>query len=342
MTDPLVTIIIPCFNEEGFISGILEDILQQDYTNELLEVLVIDGMSNDGTQEIVKDYHERYPFMRLVLNAKQFVPYALNLGIQQARGEVIAIMGSHARYPQRYISTLVHAMYELDADNVGGVCVATSTGATARSKAIASALSSPFGVGNAMFRIGAGKRMKTDTVTFGCYRRTIFDKIGLFDEELLRNQDDEFNGRLLKNGGVIWLIPEIKIVYFPRATIKGTRKMFYQYGLFKPLVTAKLGKPATFRQLVPPLFLLFLVFFLPASFLHPLLRNVFLAGISLYLLGNFSETLRICLRQHSFLQALYLPWLFFLIHVSYGYGYLAGIVKFIIFRKKVEGVKTSR
>ena len=184
--------------------------------------------------------------------------------------------------------------------------------------------------------------MKTDTVTFGCYRRSIFDKIGFFDEELLRNQDDEFNGRLLKNGGVIWLLPEIKIVYFPRATIKGTRKMFYQYGLFKPLVAAKLGNPATFRQLVPPLFLLFLVFFLPASFLHPLLRNVFLAGISLYLLGNFSETLRICLRQHSFLLALYLPWLFFLIHVSYGYGYLAGIVKFIIFRNKIEGVKTSR
>lgn len=340
--DPLVSIIIPCFNEEGYISGILEDIVHQDYAPTLLEVLVVDGMSSDRTQDIVRKYHEKFPFIRLELNERQFVPFALNLGIQQSEGEVIAIMGSHAQYPPDYISTLVHALFELNADNVGGVCAAMPAGPTVRARAIASALSSPFGVGNAMFRIGAGKRMKVDTVTFGCYRRSVFDTIGLFDGELLRNQDDEFNGRLLKNGGVIYLIPEIKILYYPRTTLKATRRMFYQYGLFKPLVSAKLGRPATVRQLVPPLFLLFLIFFLPGSFFHPALCIVFLSIAGLYLVVNFFETLRICIQKHSFLQGFYLPWLFFLIHVSYGYGYLEGIVKFIILRKKVEGIKTSR
>jgi glycosyltransferase involved in cell wall biosynthesis len=340
--NPLVSIIIPCFNEENYISGILDDILQQDYRKESLEVLVVDGMSSDGTQEIIRSYQERYPFIRLELNERQFVPFALNIGIHKSTGEVVAIMGSHAQYPTDYISTLVDALFELNADNVGGVCVATAAETTARARAVAGALSSPFGVGNAMFRIGASKKMKVDTVTFGCYRRSVFDKIGMFDEELLRNQDDEFNGRLLKNGGVIYLIPEVRIIYYPRTTIKGIRRMFYQYGLFKPLVAVKLGRPATMRQLVPPLFVIFLLSFLAGSFIHPVIRAVFLSVTGLYVLSNFLVTLRICLRDHSFIQSLYLPWLFVLIHLSYGWGYLVGIVKFIILRNKVKEVKTSR
>jgi len=340
--NPLVSIIIPCFNEEKYISGILDDILKQDYRKESLEVLVVDGMSSDGTQEIIRQYQKRYPFIRLEVNERQFVPFALNLGIHKSNGEVIAIMGSHAQYPPDYISSLVHALFELNADNVGGVCVATPAETTPRARAIAGALSSPFGMGNAMFRIGSRKRMKVDTVTFGCYRRSVFDKIGLFDEELLRNQDDELNGRLLKNGGVIYLIPEVRIAYYPRATLKGIQRMFYQYGLFKPLVALKLGRPATLRQLVPPLFVLFLMSFLAGSFIHPFIRAVFLLVTGLYILTNFLVTLRICLRDHSVIQSLYLPWLFLLIHLSYGWGYLVGIVKFIIFRKKIIVVKTSR
>jgi glycosyltransferase involved in cell wall biosynthesis len=340
--NPLVSIIIPTFNEEKYISGILDDILHQDYRIESLEVLVVDGMSNDRTQEIIRGYGDRYPFIRLELNERQFVPFALNLGIQKSKGEVIAIMGSHAQYPPDYISSLVHALFELNADNVGGVCVASPADTTSRARAIAGALSSPFGVGNAMFRIGAGKRMKVDTVTFGCYRRSVFEKIGMFDEELLRNQDDEFNGRLLKNGGVIYLIPEVRIGYYPRTTLNSIRKMFYQYGLFKPLVALKLGRPATLRQLIPPLFVLFLLSLPAGSFIHPVIRTVYLSVTGLYVIANFLFTIRICLRDHSFKHSLYLPWLFVLMHVSYGWGYLAGIVKFIILRKKVKAVKTSR
>jgi len=340
--DPLVSIIVPCFNEENYISDVLDDILLQDYQKELLEVIVVDGMSSDRTQEIVRQYHERYPFIRLELNKQQFVPFALNLGIQESKGEVIAIMGSHAQYPQHYISFLVHALFDLNADNVGGVCVATPAESTTRAKAIANALSSPFGMGDAMFRIGASKRMKVDTVTFGCYRRSVFDKIGMFDEDLFRNQDDELNGRLVKNSGTIYLLPEVSITYYPRSTIKGVWRMFYQYGLFKPMVALKLGKPATLRQLIPPLFVVFLVSFLAGSFMNPVLFEIFLYVFGLYLLIDIIVTLRICFRDHSFLQALVIPWLFFLIHLSYGCGYLVGIQKFIILRKKVSVLKTSR
>ncbi|MCX6248576.1 MAG: glycosyltransferase family 2 protein [Bacteroidetes bacterium] len=340
--DPLVSIIIPCFNEEKYISGILEDILNQDYPRELTEVLVVDGMSSDGTQAVIRQYQEKYLFIRLEINEQQFVPFALNLGIRRSKGEVIMIMGSHAKYPPGYISVLVKALIELNADNVGGVCVATPAEPSTRARAIAASLSSPFGVGDARFRIGAGKRMKVDTVTFGCYRRSVFERIGMFDEELLRNQDDEFNGRLLKNGGVIYLIPEVRILYYPRSTIKGVQRMYYQYGLFKPLVASRLGRPATIRQMVPPLFVLYLLSFLAASFFHPVFRIVFISVTGLYLLLDIVFSLRTCLRERSFRQLLYLPWLFPLIHLSYGWGYLTGIVKFIIFRKKVKGVKTSR
>jgi glycosyltransferase involved in cell wall biosynthesis len=337
-----VSVVIPCFNEEKYIGGILDDILAQDYPKENLEVMVVDGMSRDRTPDIIRSYGERHPFIRLEPNEKQFVPFALNIGIRKAKGELIVIMGSHAKYPPGYISGLVAASAELNADNVGGVCVAMPAAAKVKANAIASVLSSPFGVGNAMFRIGAGKRMKVDTVTFGCYRRQVFERIGYFDEELLRNQDDEFNGRLLKNGGTIYLIPEIKIEYYPRSTISGLRRMYYQYGLFKPLVARKLGRPATIRQLVPPLFLLFLLAFIPGSFFHPYILITLISVAGLYILAGLLMTAKIAWKKKQPGQLFFLPWLFPVVHFSYGWGYLVGIVRFIIFRKKIKAVKTSR
>ena len=267
--EPSVTIIIPCFNEEKFMVSLLENILIQDYPRERLEVLVIDGMSTDGTREIIQDYHERFPFIRLLLNEKRFVPFALNAGIEESGGDVIIRMDAHSGYPPGYVSTLVRALEQTGGDNVGVSWNTQPANNSVMANAISAATSSAFGVGNSMYRLGVSGIRKVDTVPYGCFHKSIFDRIGKFDEELLRNQDDEFNGRIIKNGGSIYLVPEVSITYYARPDIRSLLRMFYQYAFFKPLVNRKLGKPATLRQFAPPLFILFLFLGWIGYFIHP-------------------------------------------------------------------------
>lgn len=338
--DKTVSIIIPCYNEKKFISALLEDVLRQDYPPELTEVLVVDGISNDGTRDIIAQYLEKHSSIRLLDNEKRYVPFAMNLGIGASRGDIIIRMDAHTFYPANYISLLVKYLFELKADNVGAVLVNMPGNDTLEALAISKALSSPFGVGNAKFRTGIRQIQRADTVPFGCYRREIFEKIGLFDEELLRNQDDEFNARLLKNGGTIYLIPEITIQYFTRTSVLKLIKMYFQYGLFKPLVSYKIGRPTTKRQLVPLFFVLYLAVTLIGSPFSDWSLFFLLAGFGIYLLTAIFFSINIA-RKSKMAMLLYLPWLFFCIHISYGWGYLAGIFKFLLFRQKKRHVALS-
>ena len=290
--DPFVSVIIPTFNEEKYISSLLENILQQDYPGDRLEVFIIDGLSNDRTPEIIEDYHKRHPSIQMLLNEKRFVSFALNLGIKKSHGDVIIRMDAHSEYPVDYISKLVRYLFELKADNVGGTWITKPADDSAKANSIAIAVSSVFGVGDAQYRLGVNKVRKVDTVPFGCFRRSLFDKIGLFDEELLRNQDDEFNARITENGGSIYLVPDVPIIYYARRDISSLLKMFYQYSFFKPLVNRKLKKPATIRQFVPPLFVLFLLLGWMTVFISPDLFFIFIGGIGLYLLFNIVFTVK--------------------------------------------------
>jgi hypothetical protein len=230
----------------------------------------------------------------------------------------------------------------LNADNVGGMLITVPADPSMKSTAIAKVLSSPFGVGNAYFRIGSKDVKKVDTVTFGCYRRSVFDRIGLFDEELLRNQDDEFNARLIHNGGSIYLIPEVKIRYYTRSSVKGLWRMYFQYGLFKPLVNIKLKRPATIRQFFPPAFVLFLILTMAGSFFTSWMLLGLLAGFGIYLLTDLFFTILIAMEAGNSLLCLFLPWLFLILHLSYGSGYLAGIIKFVLFKGKKSAVPSTR
>jgi len=339
---PLVSVIVPCYNEEKFIPSLMGCILSQDYPAEKLEIFFIDGMSNDATRELVEKYRSDKPDIHLLLNKQRFVPFALNLGIKNCHGEVIIRMDAHSQYPVNYISTLVRYLLELNADNVGGVWITKPANCSLKALAIAGALSSVFGVGNSYFRIGSSEIRKADTVPYGCFRRGIFDKIGLFDQELLRNQDDEFNARILENGGTIYLIPEVTITYHARPDLTSLIKMFYQYGFFKPLVNIKLRQPATIRQFIPPLFVLFLLFGWTGFLVAPAGGLVFLAGLCLYLLGDLFFTFKGMVDGRRFLLLFYMPWIFFLVHVAYGWGYLAGTIKFVILRKRQMVVSSSR
>ena len=320
----MISVICPIYNEEKYIGKCIESILEQDYSREEMEVLFVDGMSTDRTREIVAGYIERYPFIRLLDNPRRIVPPALNEGIRAAKGEVVIRLDAHAIYPRNYFSVLVKKLYELGADNVGGVCRTLPVRDTPVCRAIAMALSSGFGMGNSHFRIGATREMEVDTVPFGCFRREVFDQIGLFDEELVRNQDDEFNGRIIKNGGKIYLIPSLVIDYYARDTVGKVRRMFYQYGLFKPLVNKKLGSPATSRQFFPLCFVVGLIVGGVLSLFCKSIACIYSGVICLYVLLALVSGLK---ESKDVREVAILVWVFFSIHVSYGWGYLRGIWK---------------
>jgi glycosyltransferase involved in cell wall biosynthesis len=340
--EPRISIIVPCYNEAGFIKKLLQNIVEQDYPREKTEVYIVDGMSIDGTREIISDFIKSYSYIHLLDNEKRYVPFALNKGISISTGEVIIRMDVHADYPTDYVSRLVQSLYQLNADNVGGSWITLPGDSTVKSLAIASALASPFGVGNAYYRLNQNATREVDTVPFGCYHREVFDRISLFDEDLLRNQDDSFNANLIKNGGKIFLIPDIKIRYYARTSVKSTLKMFYQYGLFKPLGNRKINKPATLRQLIPPAFVLFLILSITGSLFTNLALVAGIIVLAVYLLINLIVTFAITGKNSQPRLILYLPWIFFLIHISYGSGYLYGIVKFIILGQKKSTVKHTR
>lgn len=325
----MLSVICPIYNEEKYIGKCIESILAQDYPKDDLEVLFVDGMSTDRTRDIVTEYTKKYPFIRLIDNPDRIVPPAMNIGIKASKGSIIIRLDAHAIFPDNYFSQLVHYLIKLKADNVGGVCRTLPIDKSTVCQSIASVLSSRFGMGNSHFRVGAAEIMEVDTVPFGCFRRELFDRIGYFDEELIRNQDDEFNGRIIKNGGKIFLLPFLTIDYYARDTIKKVWKMFYQYGLFKPLVNRKLGSPATIRQFFP-------LCFVTGLLLGPLLglfdiRFLYLYAlvVLLYIGIAFCYSMRESVNIKRILTQTYI---YFVVHFSYGWGYINGLYK-LLFKK---------
>lgn len=329
---PKITVIIPTYNEEKFIRNCIDSIIAQDYKKEFIEVLVIDGMSNDKTRNIVEDYSIRYQFIKLLRNPQLLTPYALNIGIAKSNGQFIIRVDAHAKLPKNYFSTLILKAKELDADNIGGVINTLPANNSPKAKSIAIALSHPFGVGISYFRVGTKNIRQVDTVPFGCFRRELFDKLGFFDVELIRNQDDEFNARIIKNGGKIFILPDLKVDYYARDTFSKLSKMFYQYGLFKPLVNKKLGKPATIRQFFPLFFISGLIIGIFLSLLNKVLLILYFCILGLYLIMSIFFSLKIALKTNFFRLIFLLPYTFLIIHLSYGFGYLIGIFKFLIFK----------
>lgn len=325
-----VSVICPTFNEERYISKCIESIINQDIGIDALEFLIIDGRSTDRTRKIVTEYIEKYPFIRLLDNPHRVVPYALNTAIDNCKGQYIVRIDGHCTYPRNYISRLTSLAESLDADNIGALWRTLPANHSLKAHCIASALSHKFGVGSAAYRIGCTELRKVDTVPFGCFRRDLFSRIGVFDTDLIRNQDDEFNGRIIKNGGSIYLVPDLVIDYYARDSFTKLFKMFYQYGLFKPLVNKKLGTPTTLRQFAPLLFVLGLIFGAFVCWIHPVLSSIYAAVILVYLCLSLFFSLT---NASSPKGVLLLMWSFFVMHFSYGLGYLMGIYK-IVFRKK--------
>jgi glycosyltransferase involved in cell wall biosynthesis len=341
----LVSVIIPCLNEVNHIETCIESLMGGDFPQERLEVLVVDGMSDDGTRPILQSLESRYPVMRVLDNPRKIQSAALNIGIGHSKGTVIVRMDAHCEYPTDYVSKLVDWLDRSGADNVGGVWEHCPSADTATARAIAIVLSHPFGVGNASYRTGTSAARWVDTVPFGCYRREVFDRVGLYDEEMVRNEDDELNGRLLRHGGRILLVPDVVIRYFPRESLSKLWRMSYQYGYFKPLVERKIGRVLTLRQLVPAAFLCGIVISGLCA-IWSWTAKVMLAVI----VGSYTVTIAgIVLRsitRYGLWPSLMLLAAFPTLHFGYGFGFLKGIWDFLILRRKgvrdVTSVPLSR
>jgi glycosyltransferase involved in cell wall biosynthesis len=337
---PKVSVIIPCLNEAKFIGPCLDSVLSGDFPSADMEVLVVDGNSEDGTGRIVDQYAQRHRNVRQVPNPMRNTPCALNIGLAHSRGDVIIRLDAHALYPPGYITQLVDWLEKSGADNVGGVWETVPAGSGSTCRAIAIALSHPFGVGNSYFRIGSKEPRWVETVPFGCYRRQVFDRIGVFDEELLRNQDDEFNYRLLKHSGRILLIPDIVTRYYARDSFRRLWRMYFQYGLFKPLVIFKIGGVVRLRHAIPALLVCSVgLGALLAVFVRPLL----IVPVALLLLYAFAALLGAIAGTRRAAEGLALVpklWIAFAtIHWAYGLGFACGIGK--LAGRRWRGFNTS-
>jgi glycosyltransferase involved in cell wall biosynthesis len=335
-----VSVVLPCFNEARNIRSCLDSIVASDFPKDQLEVLVVDGQSDDGTREIVCQFSERYPWIRLLENVRRITPVAMNIGIRSAKGPIVMRMDAHTVYPTNYISGLVQWLIRSKADNVGGISIVRPANHSTKAHAIAYALSRPWGVGNSHFRIGAAEPKWVDTVPFGCYWKEVFDRIGLYNERLVRNQDDELNHRLIKHGGRILLVPEIVSFYMARESLKKLWTMFYQYGYFKPLAARAVGAVMTVRQLIPSAFLICLIF---ALFLAPwsdTMTDMFKLIVVTYAALDFTVSLSAAF-ERGLRCSLWLIVVFPILHMSYGIGYIKGILDFIVLRKRESSVSVA-
>ena len=215
MQEVKVTLIIPCRNEENYIEECINSALKQTYKN--IEILVVDGMSEDKTRDIVKNMSSIHNNIRLINNFKMITPCALNIGIEESSGQAIIIIGAHSYLDEKFVENNVRNLYEKGYDCSGGVIETINENYIG--SLISKAMSCPFGVGNALFRY-TDKELEVDTVPFGAYKKETLNKIGYFDTELVRNQDDELNLRLINNGGKILLSPDIKSKYYSRGVFE--------------------------------------------------------------------------------------------------------------------------
>jgi len=325
-----VSIIVPCRNEAAHVEEFLDALLRQRAPGLDLEVLVVDGMSNDGSREIVARYATRHSSIRILANPALVVSTGLNVALRAATGDIVLRMDVHTSYADDYVLQCVRVLERTGADNVGGPWVARGHGVV--SEAIAAAFASPIVSGGGRAHAAAYEG-PVDTVYLGCWRRDAFRRFGLFDEELVRNQDDEFNFRITRAGGVVWQSPAIRSWYMPRNSLRGLYRQYFQYGYWKVRVMQKHGRPAAWRHVAPAASLLTVVLLgVGSMFLSParwLLGGLLLAYAVALALG----TLGLARRNGWAKLAPVLPAVFATYHAAYGMGFLLGAWDFLVRRR---------
>lgn len=332
-----VTIVIPCRNEEKFIGNCLDSFKNQSYPKELLEIFICDGMSTDGTRTIVKSYEHANSNIKLLDNPGLTAPKAMNVGIRHSNAEYIIIFGAHAYADKDFVKNNIEALRDKSIGCSGGLMDTISS--NDKGKAIANAMSSPFGVGNALFRY-ANEETFVDTVAFGAYRRDVLEKIGYFDEELVRNQDDELNFRVIKAGYKILLSPKIRSTYYSRASLSKLWKQYYQYGFWKVRVMQKHGRTAAIRHLIPMIFIITNILGLILSIFSKSIFLLWLLEIIIYLICNVIFSAKAVKKEYKLIK--YISTAFLILHVSYGIGFINGLLNFYVLKSKKVVEKNTK
>ncbi|MGH7824081.1 MAG: glycosyltransferase family 2 protein [Candidatus Binatia bacterium] len=326
---PLISVVIPCRNEKAHIADCIRTVLSQEGIPHDFEVLIADGMSDDGTREILENLARADQRLKIIDNPDRMTSRGINAGISQARGRYIAIMGAHNHYAPDYLRISLEVLEQRGADNVGGSMICQ--GQSWLQKAIAIAHHSRFSAGGARWH-DAYYEGPADTVFGGFYRREVFEQVGLFDEALIRNQDDELNLRLTRAGGKIWQSPRIKSWYHPRASLSALFRQYMQYGYWKIRVVQKHRKPASLRHLVPGSFVFCLLVLPVVGLFYPLALWVWLGMVVQYLSCNFFASSATAAR-HGWRFLPILPLVFACYHFGYGIGFLYGFIDFVVLRR---------
>jgi GT2 family glycosyltransferase len=322
-TRPTVSIVIPMRNEECHITQCLDAILVQDYPSELIDIVCVDGMSDDSTREIVRSYTDKYSDIQLLDNPQRIVPTAMNIGIQATKGDIVIRIDARCFVEPDYVSQCVHYLRETGAWNVGGPQQAEEQDDPV-SETIALAMTSPFGIGGSKFHY-SDEPQYVDTVYLGAYPRWVFDEVGLYDESLVRNQDYELNHRVCKAGGRIYFTPEIRSVYYGRASLGKLWEQYFQYGFWKVRVLKKHPDSLKWRHLVAPLF----VASLGVSSLFSWLwigRLVLLVIMFSYTTASAIASINALSDAEDRRSVLLLPLVFAILHLSWGLGFWWGLL----------------
>ena len=331
----MLTIICPIYNEEKYIARCIESIMAQDYPKDDLEVLFVDGMSTDRTREIIASYLPQCPYLRVLDNPHKIVPYAMNKGISEAKGDIIMRLDGHSLYPNNYFSELVKWHSKLpDAWNIGGVCDTKVINSNKTSESIAKVMSDKFGVGNSTFRTGSDKEyLEVDTVPFGCYKSFVFERIGLYNEKLVRVQDIELNKRLKHAGGSIIMVPSIRCTYIPRDNYRDFFKNRFQtgYWVIKTCFITHTTKNLGLRHFIPAGFVLALLLPLLLGFLW---WPLFLVSPFVALLYLGCMTMRSIQIKDEKTSVWHLLKAFCCIHFSYGMGSIKALIDGVFKKEK--------
>ena len=322
---PYVSILIPVRNEASTIQRCLDAVLAQDYPQDRIEFLIADGMSTDGTRQIIRSYQDQYPHIQVFDNPGKIVPPGLNRLIPNSQGEILIRVDGHCLIAPDYVHNCVAHIQNEGVDGVGGPM--QSIGEDFTSRAIALAMSAKFGVGGSSFRTETGQTKLVDSVPFPAYTRGIIEKVGLYDEELIRNQDDEYNYRIRKAGGKILLAADVRSTYYSRGSLKKLWHQFFQYGFYKVRVLQKHPRQMSIRQFVPPVFVSTLFLSLILSPIFPWGWIPFVGLVVVYLMANLGASL-LTAKNEGWRYLPLLPLAFATLHISYGLGFLVGLVKF--------------
>lgn len=322
---PLVSVIMPVRNEAAYIERSLGAVLAQDYPADRLEIVVVDGMSTDGTRDYIAATQASHPNLRLLDNPRGIVPPGLNIGIHHSRGDIIVRVDGHCEIAPDYVRRCVEHLLADEVQAVGGPI--ETIGETVEAQAIALGMSSWFGVGGSAFRTVNDRPMLVETVAFPAYTRETLRQLGPFDEEMVRNQDDEYNYRLLKSGGRILLTPDIRSRYYSRSSLRKLWRQYYQYGFWKVRVMQKHPRQMRWRQFVPPAFVAALfgssafgMFFRPFRYLLAII-------LVMYASANMVAALSLG-RAHGMQYVPRLLLIHPILHLSYGLGFWAGMKHF--------------